>query len=639
MNRKTFLIFILMIFLVNVGSPAISFASRNEAKKYYLWGIRSLKKREFKKATGYFSKAIDKYPEYKEAWYEMGNAQYAMEKYDKAIDNYYVALEIDPNYKKAMKKIGSCFLKQKNYQMAVFKMEKAKEYYPNDADMYFLLGQAYEGANKKRLAVLSYNKANKLKPEKYGFLRGRIRLIKDNISVDEKIDAPSPTPMVTGAPQPEVVPDPDSTVPSTPEKPVDTFTPMDPDHINVTTTTVLENLTPSPEESLEQTPEKSPGETDTGSTDLVRGTDIKPEDLGNNYDENVTDKRKKIMGILINGSLLILILLSMAGGLHLLREYMKSKERGDVLGRLETGKTSTHSDDDNETLETEESGKSNLFEEKWKKHPDKDDAGGEPEDEKPGGAELSSESEPDKETSFDNKEEDELLSKIISPAETKEEERDESEKKLDKDEKPGVSPEIDIDVPDFLMEDLTNNKIKDKDTTKPGESSEAFEEPGKAYYREVIYGERDRRRDVSKKLLEEMRDRLRIDELQGKPGESENLEEQVKDDKEDLKEAKTTGEVTPVSVRSKKKRKIKKKEKTKSKFSENKSPKEEKKTEETKEETKKEPGNENSESVPKLRPLPDAGKLKKRVDPFVCVCGKIIRDGAYICPRCGRGTR
>jgi len=166
-------------------------------------------------------------------------------------------------------------------------------------------------------------------------------------------------------------------------------------------------------------------------------------------------------------------------------------------------------------------------------------------------------------------------------------------------------------------------------------TSESFVEPGKAYYREVIYGERDRRKDVSKKLIAEIRDRLRIDELQRKSGDFIDPEEPAKEDYKVSDEIKTTGEVVPVSLRSKKKGKIKRKEKKKSKFLNKKAD----KKEEKKEEIKKEPDKEKSESVPKMRPLPDANKLKKRVDPFVCVCGKIIRDGSYICPRCGRGTR
>ncbi len=563
MTRKNFLTIIILLILIIPAGSSVSYAATKEAEQFFQMGMKSIKKRQFDKASLYFSKAIDKSPEYKEAWYELGNTNFAVGKYNKAMDNYYVALEIDPTYKKALKKIGSCFLKQNNYQMAVFKMEKARDYYPDDPDIRFLLGQAYEGAKQKRKALTSYNKARELQPEKYGFLKEKVKLLEDSLSVDVKSDDPSPTPMLTGPPLPEELPDPTST-PGSAETP---------NHIDETTAAVLEHTSPSPEDS----PKVSPEEPQPAETSSNKGTDIPPESLNEKYDDSteVGDKRKQILGIIRIGIILTFLLLILTGGLHLLREHIKSQKRRVVLDRLDSGKSSAISAESSGDNPEETSSHSSLFRDRWKKQKEE----GETEEHTDTGNESGK--------SGDKEVEEKTLPDTLFLQETKD----------------GGSK----------GSSLSDLKADVKDDDKKEEETPINEH---TYYRDVITGEKVRRKHSSRKLLSKMRARLRIEDLPDKSRDSNSSidpegNEKIGYSKEFPADAdkKVVGE--DVTLNS-------------SDFQLSRKTEEERK---------------NSESPLKIRPLPDARDMKKRVDPFVCVCGKIVRDGSYICPRCGRGTR
>lgn len=568
MTRKNFLTIIILLIL----SSSVSYAATKEAERFFQTGMKSIKKRQFDKAALYFSKALDRSPEYKEAWYELGNTYFATGKYNKAMDSYYVALEIDPTYKKALKKIGSCFLKQNNYQMAAFKMEKARDYYPDDPDIRFLLGQAYEGAKQKQKAMISYNKARELQPEKYGFLKDKVKLLEDSLAANVKSDDPSPTPMLTGPPLPEELPDPSSTPAS-----IET-----PDHINETTAAVLEHTSPSPEDS----PEASPEEPQPTGTESHNGTDISPESLNEKYDgtSGGGDKRKQILGIIKIGGILTFLLLILTGGLHLLREYIKAQKRRVVLDRLELSKTSAVSAESSGDAGVDGSSHSSLFRDRWTKQ--KEEAENLETLQMQEAAAGSESGEPVKKEA----EEKNLLDTLFLQ-ETK-----------DNDDKNYPRTELKVNVPDF--------------TTDADKQKEDTQEPEHTYYRDVITGEKVRRRDSSRKLLTKMRKRLRFEDS---PDRSHELQPSIdsagneiigysKETEVKANEKEIGGDVTLKS----------------SDFPYESAAEAEKK---------------NSESPLKMRPLSDARSMKKRIDPFVCVCGKIVRDGAYICPRCGRGTR
>lgn len=573
MTRRNFLTIIILLILIMPAGLSVSHAATKEAEMFYQAGMKSMQKRDFAKASSYFSKALDKSPEYKEAWYELGNTYFATGKYNKAMDSYYVALEIDPTYKKALKKIGNCFLKQNNYQMAVFKMEKARDFYPEDPDIRFLLGQAYEGAKQKQKALTAYNKARELQPERYGFLIGRVKVLEDSLAADGKSDAPSPTPMLTGPPLPEELPDPTPT-PDSAETP---------DHINETTAAVLQHTSPSPKSSPEDSPEPSPeGPVPTG-TDINRGTDISPEALNEKYDgtAEVSDKRKQILGVIRIGAIITFLLLILTGGLHLLREHIKSQKRRAVLDRLDSGKSGAVSAETSGETKVEGGPHSSLFKDRWAKHEEevKDLGSTQKHEDVSGNASTKVETK-------DPKEESELQETLFFT---------DSEDKTDKDSVSTDSKVVTIDVDKSADESLIDENT---------------------YYRDVITGEKVRRKHSSRKLLTKMRERLRIEDL---PDKSRNVKlSGISGPDDRIGYSKDSG-IIPDSKDSEEDITLQSPDMQYSS--------------ETEAEKRE------ADSPLKIRPLPDARAMKKRIDPFVCVCGKIVRDGAYICPRCGRGTR
>jgi tetratricopeptide (TPR) repeat protein len=76
----------------------VSLAAPKDAKKAYDKAMEALKKKKFADAQQNFEKAVEAYPKYATAWYELGMLQAAQEKTDMARKYFELALENDPKY-------------------------------------------------------------------------------------------------------------------------------------------------------------------------------------------------------------------------------------------------------------------------------------------------------------------------------------------------------------------------------------------------------------------------------------------------------------------------------------------------------------------------------------------------------------
>jgi tetratricopeptide (TPR) repeat protein len=77
---------------------ASSLAAPKDAKKAYAKGMDSLKKNKPADAQSSFEKAVEVYPAYAEAWYQLGRIRAAEEKWDLARGSFEQALKADPKY-------------------------------------------------------------------------------------------------------------------------------------------------------------------------------------------------------------------------------------------------------------------------------------------------------------------------------------------------------------------------------------------------------------------------------------------------------------------------------------------------------------------------------------------------------------
>jgi len=95
---------------VTSGVLIIARAFRSVSEEVYLrWAKQAMEKEFYRRATRYFTKAIEKNPKLASAYYERGRAYIASEEYEKAVADHVKACELDSTYQQK---------KDKGYSMA-----------------------------------------------------------------------------------------------------------------------------------------------------------------------------------------------------------------------------------------------------------------------------------------------------------------------------------------------------------------------------------------------------------------------------------------------------------------------------------------------------------------------------------------
>ena len=108
--------------------------SKKEINKFVLYfsGINYYKNNEYENAIRYFSKAIENYPDFFEAFYNRGVAKIKLNNYVGAIEDLNEAIRLNPNYWIAYTNRGIAKIKLENYENAIEDFNKSIELNPND---------------------------------------------------------------------------------------------------------------------------------------------------------------------------------------------------------------------------------------------------------------------------------------------------------------------------------------------------------------------------------------------------------------------------------------------------------------------------------------------------------------------------
>ncbi len=181
----------------------------NSAKLNYHYGLElnkkgldendPAKKGEFmNKAFQHFAKAAEIYPDYHDAYGQMGLMHYRNKSYDKAMENYEKsislkqnnatvysnmgiiyfergnlskarevyekAVQIDPRFVDARRNLGSVYAQLKQFDKAIEQFNQALKYEPDNAVVYLYLGYAHRDKGDNTTAQTYLNKAYALDP-------------------------------------------------------------------------------------------------------------------------------------------------------------------------------------------------------------------------------------------------------------------------------------------------------------------------------------------------------------------------------------------------------------------------------------------------------------------------------------------
>lgn len=95
---------------------ATSFQAPKDARKAFEKGADLMKKKKWPEAEKQLLKAVEIYPNYASAWYELGMAYQQQDSVDQARKAYGQALSADPKYVKPYLQIATLAVKDKNWQ-------------------------------------------------------------------------------------------------------------------------------------------------------------------------------------------------------------------------------------------------------------------------------------------------------------------------------------------------------------------------------------------------------------------------------------------------------------------------------------------------------------------------------------------
>ena len=130
-----------------------------EAHKAFLQGLRFKEDSERDKALERFSRAIELFPEYFQAFSERGDLYVVQRKLNEAAADFAQALKVNDHYGPALKGSGYCKLEKKDFAPAIDDFERSISAEPDNASTYLLLGIANLELDRRESSRLALQKA------------------------------------------------------------------------------------------------------------------------------------------------------------------------------------------------------------------------------------------------------------------------------------------------------------------------------------------------------------------------------------------------------------------------------------------------------------------------------------------------
>ena len=146
------------------------------ARIHYNWGtelyrqandIIDIERRKNMAAKGAaeLEMAVAIFPEYLDAWNNLGNCYKLTEEYDKAIFSFNSALQFDPGYSKAYYNGGFAFYDAKDYKNCITYLSNYLQLKQADYGLYYLIGKSYGNLGDFDNAITYLKLSLTLKPD------------------------------------------------------------------------------------------------------------------------------------------------------------------------------------------------------------------------------------------------------------------------------------------------------------------------------------------------------------------------------------------------------------------------------------------------------------------------------------------
>ncbi|MEM7725956.1 MAG: tetratricopeptide repeat protein [Cyanobacteria bacterium P01_A01_bin.45] len=159
-------------------SNNLTYSLENAAKPFYEQGVVEYAKSNYQGAVNKFTQAIEKYPEYSQAYNRRADAFYNIGNYDKALEDSTTAIRLNPEDANAYYDRGFSLYTIGEYNGALIDYRKAIKINSENASAYYGRGLARSMIKEKDKAIEDFTKAISLNPQ-YGAAyleRGIVRL-------------------------------------------------------------------------------------------------------------------------------------------------------------------------------------------------------------------------------------------------------------------------------------------------------------------------------------------------------------------------------------------------------------------------------------------------------------------------------
>ncbi len=139
--------------------------SKKESAEFFKRGNYHFKINEPEKAIYFFNEAINKYPEYADAYNNRGLVYLKINKSQKAIEDFEMAIKIDSKFFEAKFNLAKIYSEIGKTKEADDLYEETKSNYLKSSDFYNFYGQNLVRINQIDNSLLSFNKSLQLNPK------------------------------------------------------------------------------------------------------------------------------------------------------------------------------------------------------------------------------------------------------------------------------------------------------------------------------------------------------------------------------------------------------------------------------------------------------------------------------------------
>ncbi|KAB1065691.1 tetratricopeptide repeat protein [Salibacter halophilus] len=102
----------------------------------------------------YLKKAIEIYPDYIDAYNNLGMTLKGLRNYSEAADVYRECIQLDPGYSKGYYNLGAVYFDSEQYEKCMIVLKEYVKFKPNNSQAYFIMAQAAEAQQDFEKAIL-----------------------------------------------------------------------------------------------------------------------------------------------------------------------------------------------------------------------------------------------------------------------------------------------------------------------------------------------------------------------------------------------------------------------------------------------------------------------------------------------------